>query len=135
MRGIRLPRILESQMDPLLQRLDPPKRPMRYHGGTANLMILFQLLYFSEEKFDLIYVATPGVKTRFLHRRAGSSKRKRRRHIPNIEPHLLPVDDLITQLIRNILWFLPLTKLQLNTPNYIYHGIIGKGFQMEEKLK
>ena len=70
MRGIRLPRILESKVDSLLLRLDPPKRPMRYHGGTANLMIRFQLFYFSEEKVDLIYIATLGVPTRFLQWRA-----------------------------------------------------------------
>ena len=134
MRGIRLPRILEAQVDSLLQRLDPPKRPMRYHGGTANLMIRFQLLYFFEEKVDLIYVATPGVKTRFLHRRAGSSKRNRR-HIPNIEPHLLPADDLVTQLIRDVLRLPPLAKLQPSTPNYFNLRVIGMGFQMKEVLE
>jgi len=108
---------------------------MRYYGSTISLVIRLQPLNFSKEKVDLIYVATPGIPTRFLHRGASSSKRKRRRHIPNIEPYLLLVDDLITQLIRNMLWFLPLMKLQLSTPNYIYHGIIGMGFQMEEKLK
>ena len=63
--------ILDAQVDSLLQRLDPPKRPVRYHGGTANRMIHFQLLYFSKEKVDLIYIATAGVPTRFLHRGPG----------------------------------------------------------------
>jgi len=34
-------------------------------------MIHFQLLYFSKEKVDLIYIATAGVPTRFLHRGPG----------------------------------------------------------------
>ena len=49
--------------------------------------------------------------------------------------HRLPVDDLITQIIRNILGLLPLTELQPNSPNYVYLRIIGMGFQMEEILK
>ena len=66
---------------------------------------------------------------------ARSAKRKRRRKIPNIKPHRLLVDDLITQIIRNILGLLPLTELQPNSPNYVYLRIIGMGFQMEEILK
>ena len=57
---------------------------------------------------------------------------KGRRKNPNIEPHLLPVDDLITQLIRDVLGLLPLTKLQPGSPNYIYPRFVGMGFQMEE---
>jgi len=66
---------------------------------------------------------------------ARSAKRKRRIKVSNIEPHLFPVDDLVTQLIRDILGFLPMTKLQPSSPNYIYLRIIGIGFQMEEILK
>ena len=134
-RGIRLPRILKTQMGSLLQRLNPPHQPMRYYGSTISLVIRLQPLNFSKEKVDLIYVATPGIPTRFLHRGASSSKRKRRRHIPNIEPHFLPVDDLVTQLIRDVLWLLPLMKLQPSTPNYIYLRITGLGFQMKEVLE
>ena len=62
-------------------------------------------------------------------------KRKERRMIPNIEPHLLPVDDHVAQLVGDVLDFLPLAKLQPGSPDYIYLRIIGMGFQMEEKLK
>ena len=61
--------------------------------------------------------------------------RKRRRIIPNIKPHLLPVDDIVTQLVRNVLWFFALTELQACTPDYIYLGITRLGFQVEEILK
>ena len=64
-----------------------------------------------------------------------SASRKRRRKIPNIKPHRLPVDDLITQIIRNILGLLPLMELQPSSPNYIYLRIVGMGFQMEQILK
>ena len=60
---------------------------------------------------------------------------KGRRKIPNIEPHLLPVDDLVTQLVRDVLGLLPLTKLQHGSPDYTYLRFIGMGFQMEEILK
>ena len=62
-------------------------------------------------------------------------KRKRRRKIPNIKPHLLPVDDLIDQLIGDILGLFPLAKLQPGSPDYIYLRFIGMGFQMKEILK
>ena len=55
--------------------------------------------------------------------------------IPNIKPHLLPVDDLITQLIGDILGLLPLTELQPSTPNHIYLRFIRVGFQMKEVLE
>jgi hypothetical protein len=62
-------------------------------------------------------------------------KRKGRRKIPNIKPHLLPVEDLITQLVGDVLGLLPLTKLQTGSPDYIYLRFVGMGFQMEEILK
>ena len=66
--GICLLHILESQVDPLLQWLDPPKRPVCYYGSTTDLVIRLQPLYLSKEKIDLIYVTTPGVPTGFLYR-------------------------------------------------------------------
>ena len=108
---------------------------MHYHGSTSNLMIHLQPINLSEEKIDLIRAIAPGVPTRFLHRGAGSSKRKRRRQIPNIKPHLLPVDDLVTQLIGDILRFLPLAKLQPSASNYVSLRIIGMRLQMKEILE
>ena len=55
--------------------------------------------------------------------------------IPNVKPHLLPVDDLVTQLVRDVLGLLPLTKLQPGSPDNIYLRFVGMGFQMEEILK
>ena len=79
-------------------------------------MICLHPLDFSEEKVDLIYIAAPGIPIRPLHRGARSTKRKTRGKVPNIEPHLFPVDDLVTELVRDILWLLPLTKLQSSAP-------------------
>ena len=67
-RGIRLPRILKTQMGSLLQRLNPPHQPMRYYGSTISLVIRLQPLNFLEEKINLIYIAAPGIPTRLLHR-------------------------------------------------------------------
>jgi hypothetical protein len=83
----------------------------------------------------LINIATLGIPARLLHRRAGRLKRKKRRHVPNIKPHLLPVDDLVTQLVRDISWLLPLMKLQPSASNYIYLRVIGMRFQMKEILE
>jgi len=108
---------------------------MHNYGSTANLVIRLQPLDFPKEKVYLIDIATPGIPARLLHRRAGSSKRKKRRHVPNIKPHLLPVDDLVTQLVRDISWLLPLKKLQPSASNYIYLRVIGMRFQMKEILE
>jgi hypothetical protein len=84
---------------------------MHYYGSTSNPMIRLQPLNLSEEKINLIRATAPGVPTWLLHRGARSTKGKRRRKIPNIKPHLLPVDDLVTQLVGDVLGFLPLAKL------------------------
>jgi len=91
-------------------------------------MIYLQPLNLSEEKIDLIHAIAPGVPIRFLHRGAKSLNRKRRRKISNIKPHLLPVEDLVTQLVGHIHRFLPLAKLQPSTANYVYLRLIGMGF-------
>ena len=135
MGGICFFHILEAQMDSWLQRLDPPKRPMHYYGSTSNLVILLQFFYFSDEKTNLIYITTPGVPASLLNMGSGSSTSKRRGFIPNVKPHLLPVDDHVTQLVRNILWLPPLAKLQSSTPNYFNLRVIGMGFQMKEVLE
>jgi len=132
---ILLTRILKGKINSPLQRLNPPYSPGRHHRSTSNLVFCLQNFNLPKEKVDLVRSTSLGIPTQSLHRGTRSAKREGRGKVSNIEPRLLPVDDLITQLIRNILWFLPLTKLQLSTPNYIYHGIIGMGFQMEEKLK
>ena len=62
-------------------------------------------------------------------------KRKGRGKIPNIEPHLLLVDDLIAQLVGDILGLFPLPKQQPGSPDYIYLRIVGMEFQMEEILE
>jgi len=98
-------------------------------------VICLQPFNFPEEKIDMICIAAPGVPTRLLHRGARCTKRKRRRKIPNVEPHLLPVDDFVTQIIGYILGFLPLTKLQPGSPNYIHLGLIGMRFLMKKVLK
>jgi len=98
-------------MNTPLQRLNPSKSPMHNHRSTANLMISLQPLDFSKEKIDLTSIAAPGIPARLLHRGPRSAKRKRRRKIPNVKPHLLPIDDLVTQLVRDVLGFLPLAKL------------------------
>jgi hypothetical protein len=98
-------------MNSTLQRLNPPKNPMHYHGSTNILMIRLQLFNILKEKIDLVHPASPRVPTRFLHRGARSAKRKRRRNIPNVKPRLVPVDDLVTQLVRDVFEFLPLAKL------------------------
>ena len=102
MGGICFFHILEAQMDSRLQRLDPPKRPMHYYGSTSNLVILLQFFYFSDEKTNLIYITTPGVPASLLNMGSGSSTRKRRGFIPNVKPHLLPVDDFVAQIIRDV---------------------------------
>jgi len=51
---------------------------MRYYGGPVNLMSFLQQAYFSEEKINLIYVATLGIPTDPLHRRTSRSTGKRR---------------------------------------------------------
>ena len=108
---------------------------MSYHGNTSNLVIRLQPLDLPKNKVDLVCLASPGVPTQPLHRGARSTKRKRRRQIPDIKPHRLPLDDLVTQLIRDILGFLPLTELQPSSPNYIYFRVIGMRLQKEEVLE
>ena len=98
-------------------------------------MIRLQPLNFSKEKINLTHIAALGVPTRLLHRRSGCTKRKRRGKILNVKPHLLPVDDLVTQFVGDVLGFLPLMKLQPGSPDYIYLRIIGMGFQMKEILE
>ena len=53
----------------------------------------------------------------------------------DVEPHLLPVDDLVTQLVRDVFGFLPLAKLWPSSPDYFYPRVIGMRFQMEEILE
>ena len=89
---------------------------MRYHRNTSNMVIRLQLLNLPKEKVNLVHPTSPGIPTRLLHRGAKSAKRKRRRKIANIKPHRLPVDDLVTQFVRDILGFLPLTELKPNPP-------------------
>ena len=108
---------------------------MRYHGNTSNLVICLQPLDLPKKKINLVHPTSPGIPTRLLHKGARSTKRKRRRTIPNIKLHRLPVDDLVTQLVRDILGFLPLTELQPSSPNYIYFRVIGMRLQMEEVLE
>ena len=132
---IRTARILKAQMDPLLQQLDPPHRPMRNNRSTANLVIRLQPLDLLKKEVNLMPPASLGIPTRLFHRGARSASRKRRRKVPNTKPHRLSVDDLITQIIRNILGLLPLTEWQRSSPNYIHLRIVGMGFQMEEILK
>jgi len=114
--GILLTRILKGKMNPPLQRLNPSERPMLYHGNTSNMVIRLQLLNLPKEKVNLVHPTSPGIPTRLLHRGTKSAKRKRRRKIANIKPHRLPVDDLVTQFVRDILGFLPLTELKPNPP-------------------
>jgi hypothetical protein len=122
-------------VNPPLKRLNPTDGPVRYHGGTSNLVLRLQNFNLPKEKVHLVCPASLRIPTRSLHRGTRSAKRKGRRQIPNIEPHLLPVDDLITQLVRDVLGLLPMTKLQPISPNYIYPRFIGMGFHMEEILK
>ena len=122
-------------MDPPLQRLDPPHRPVRNHRSTANLVIRLQPFNLPKKKINLVRPASPRIPTRLLHRGTRNTKRKRRRKIPNIKLHRLPVDDLVTQLVRDILGFLPLMELQPSSPNYIYFRVIGMRLQMEEVLE
>jgi len=98
-------------------------------------MIRLQTFNLPEKKINLIHPATLGVPTWLLHRGTRSAKRKERRKIPNIKPHLLPVDDLVTQLIGDVLGFLPLAELQPSTPDYVYLRLVGMGFQMKEVLE
>ena len=74
-------------------------------------MIRLQLLNFSKEKVDLIYIASLGIPTWSLHSGARSTNRKGRGNIPKVKPHPLLVDQLVTQVIGDILGFLPLTEL------------------------
>ena len=98
-------------------------------------MFCLQLLNLPQKKVNLVPPTSLRVPIRPLHRGARSAKRKGRRKIPNIKPHRLPVDDLVTQIIGDILGFPPLTKLQPGSPNYIHLRIIGMRFQMKEILK
>jgi hypothetical protein len=107
---------------------------MRYHGNTSNLMIRLHPLDLPKEKIDLVHPTSPGIPTRSLHRGTRSTQGKKRRK-PNVKLHLLPVDDLVTQLIGDALGFLPLTKLQPSTPNHIYLQFARLGFQMKEILE
>jgi len=68
--GIRPSRILKAQMDPPLQWLDPPHRPMRNHRSTANPVIRLQPLDLPKKKVNLIPPASLGVSIRLLHRGA-----------------------------------------------------------------
>ena len=108
---------------------------MHYNGSTSNLVVRLQPFNLSKEKINLVRPASPGIPTWPLHRETRSTKRKGRRKIPNIEPHLLPVDDLITKLVGDVLGLLPLTKQQTGSPDYIYFRFVGMGFQMKEILE
>ena len=132
---IHLSRVLKTQIDPPLQRLDPAHRPARNHRCTTNLVICLQPLDLPEKEVNLVSPTPLGILIRLLHRGARSAKRKGRRKIPNIKPHRLPVDDLVTQIIGDILGFPPLMKLQPSSPNYIHLRIVGMRFQMKEILK
>jgi len=126
---ILLTRILEGEMNPPLKRLNPSNGPVRHQGCTSDLVIHLQFFNLPKEKVNLVHLTSPGIPTRLLHRGAKSARRKRRRKIPNIEPHLLPVDDLLTQLVRDVLGLLPLMKLQPGSPDYIYLRFVGMGFR------
>ena len=107
---------------------------MHNYGSTANLVIRLQFLYFFEEKIHMTNISTPGILARSLNRGAGSPTRRRGWVILNIKPHLLPVDDFVSQLIRDAQQFLTLAKLHASTPNYIYFGVTRLEFQMKEIL-
>jgi hypothetical protein len=98
-------------------------------------MICFQPLNLPKKKVNLIPPTTLGIPIQPLHRGARSAKRKGRRKVPNIKPHRLPVDDFVTQIIRDVLGFPPLAELQPSSPNYIYLRMVRMGFQMKEILK
>ena len=98
-------------------------------------MICLQPLNLPEKEVNLVPPTPLGIPIRLLHRGARSAKRKRRRKIPNIKPYRLPVNDLVTQIVGDILRFPPLTKLQSGPPNYIHHGFVGMRFQMKKILK
>ena len=98
-------------------------------------MICLQPLNFPEKEINLVPSTPLGIPIRLLHRGTKSAKRKGRRKIPNIKPHRLPVDDLVTQIVGDILGFPPLMKLQPGSPNYIHLRIVGMRFQMKEILK
>ena len=70
----------------------------------------------------MTHIAALGVPTRLLHRRSGCTKRKRRGKILNVKPHLLPVDDLVTQLIGDVLRFLPLVGNLTNMTIHFCHS-------------
>ena len=89
-------------MHPTLQWLDSPNRPMRYYGGPVNLMSFLQQAYFSEEKINLIYVATLGIPTNPLHRRTSRSTGKGRCLVLDIEPKIFSVDNFPGHLVRDI---------------------------------
>ena len=108
---------------------------MCYHESSTNLVVLLQFLYLHEEKFNLSYVSTPRVPISSLDRGAGSSTRKRSGFVPNVKPHLFPVNDFVTQLISDVFWFFPLAKLNTRISNYIYLGVARLRFQMEEILE
>jgi len=98
-------------------------------------VIRLQTFNLPKEKVDLVRPASPGIPTRSLHRGTRSTRKKERGKIPNIEPHSLPVDHLVAQLVGDVLGFLSLTKLQPGSPNYIHLGFVGMRFQMKEILK
>ena len=104
---IHLSRVLKTQIDPPLQRLDPAHRPMHNNRSTANLVFCLQPLNLTEKKVNLAPPAPLGIPIQLLHRGARSTKRKGRRKIPIIKPHRLLVDDLVTQIEGIYLGFLP----------------------------
>ena len=98
-------------------------------------MICLQPLNLPKKEVNLVPPSPLGILIQLLHRGARSTKKKGKRKIPNIKPHRLLVDDLVTQIIGDILRFPPLTKLQPGSPNYIHLGLIGTRFQMKKVLK
>ena len=92
-------------------------------------MIRLQLLDLPKKKVNLIPPASLGVPTRLLLRGAGSAKRKEGRKVPNIKPHRLPVDDLVTQFVGDIFSLPPLTKLQSGPPTTTILDSLGWGFR------
>ena len=119
----------DRQDEPAVAEAEPSEETNALPQNTSNLMIRLHPLDLPKEKIDLVHPTSPGIPTRLLHRGPRSAKRKRRRKIPNIEPHLLPVDDLVTQLIGDVLGFLPLTKLQPSTPTTSIFDSLGWGFR------
>jgi len=94
---------------------------MHYHRCTADPVLHFRPLYLPEKVVDLIYIATLGILAWFLHIGARGSERKRRRYVPNVKPPLFPVDELITQLVRDVFRFLPLTNCNVGRKSKLQH--------------